>query len=90
MAAAASRAAAPSDMRTLAKLFSHNDNIRTDHLKCDSCRTRVHLTRIEQCDGNERRLFECAHCGAVKSLRLAAPAAPNFADNVLAFEAPLS
>lgn len=78
-------------MRTLAKLFNHNDNIRTDHLKCDSCRTRVHLTRIEQSDGNERRLFECAHCGAVKSLRLAAPAnTPSFSDNVLAFETPHS
>jgi hypothetical protein len=59
-------------MRKLAKLFS-NDNIRTDHLKCDRCRTRVHLKSIEQSDGVECRVFECARCGSAKALRLDAP-----------------
>ncbi|MET0970575.1 MAG: hypothetical protein ABWY18_15355 [Tardiphaga sp.] len=77
-------------MRNIARLLGHNDNIRTDHLKCDSCRTRVHLKRIEQSDGNERRLFECAHCGSIKSVRLAAPAAPRFVDNMLAFDGPFN
>ena len=67
-------------MASRSALFA-NDNIRTGHLKCDHCRTRVHLKRIEQLDGCESRSFECSHCGAVKSLQITtvvAAAAPVF------------
>jgi uncharacterized Zn finger protein len=50
-----------------------NDNIRTSHLKCDHCRTRNLLKSIERSDGFETRLFECAHCGAVKAIRINTP-----------------
>lgn len=50
-----------------------NDNIRTDHLKCDSCRTRSQLKSIDQFDGFETRSFECTHCGAVKLVRVDQP-----------------
>ncbi len=76
-------------MRNLAKLFGSNDNIRTDHLKCDSCRTRVYLKRIEQLEGAERRLFECAHCGSTKALRIDMPAAVSrVLDDTLCFDGP--
>jgi hypothetical protein len=76
-------------MRNLAKLFGSNDNIRTDHLKCDSCRTRVHLKRIEQFEGVERRLFECAHCGSTKALRIDMPTAVSrVVDGAIVFDAP--
>lgn len=50
-----------------------NDNVRTSHLKCDRCNTRNSLKGIERSNGFETRLFECAHCGAVKAIRIEAP-----------------
>ncbi|MDB5616627.1 MAG: hypothetical protein JWQ24_865 [Tardiphaga sp.] len=48
-----------------------NDNVRTEHLKCSHCRTRVHLTKIDtEADGTEVRSFACQHCNAVSKLRL--------------------
>lgn len=52
-----------------------NDNIRTEHLKCRTCRTRVFLVKIEQDrDGDEVRTFGCPHCAVCRSVRLAPPA----------------
>ncbi|WP_398475015.1 hypothetical protein [Tardiphaga sp.] len=50
-----------------------NDNIRTSHLKCDRCRTRIKLKAIDQFDGFETRSFSCDHCGAVKLVRVDQP-----------------
>jgi uncharacterized Zn finger protein len=50
-----------------------NDNIRTSHLKCDRCNTRNSLQGIERSQGFETRLFGCAHCGGVKTLRIEMP-----------------
>ena len=50
-----------------------NDNIRTSHLKCDSCRTRIQLKSIDQFDGFETRSFSCDYCGAVKLVRVNKP-----------------
>lgn len=49
-----------------------NDNIRTEHLKCSSCRTQIFLVKIEPSgDGGELRTFGCPHCRQTRSLRLA-------------------
>jgi len=49
-----------------------NDNIRTEHLKCSTCRTRSLLLKIEpDDDGGEVRIFVCAHCDARQTVRLA-------------------
>ncbi len=51
-----------------------NDNVRTVHLKCSACRTRVHLTKIESDDqGTEVRSFACPHCRAISTVRLSSP-----------------
>ena len=48
-----------------------NDNVRTEHLKCSTCRTQIHLTSIEtNPDGSEVRSFSCPHCAAISTLRL--------------------
>ena len=47
-----------------------NDNIRTGHLKCDRCNTRNSLQGIERSLGFENRMFGCAHCGAIKTVRI--------------------
>lgn len=48
-----------------------NDNIRTEHLKCSSCRTQSFLMKIESDDsGGEVRTFVCPHCQARRLLRL--------------------
>lgn len=50
-----------------------NDNVRTEHLKCPTCRTRIHLVKIEQArDGSETRIFGCPHCLAQRAVHLAA------------------
>jgi len=47
-----------------------NDNVRTAHLKCSNCNTRVQLTKIEvDEDGYELRRFQCSHCAAVSMVR---------------------
>lgn len=52
-----------------------NDNIRTEHLKCSSCRTQIFLVSIVQDDdGAELRIFGCPHCARTRSLRLGAAA----------------
>lgn len=51
-----------------------NDNIRTEHLKCSSCRTQSYLLDIESdgC-GGEVRIFACPHCQARRALRIRPP-----------------
>jgi hypothetical protein len=65
-------------MPTEVSYMSHrrhgNDNIRTSHLKCDRCRTRIELKSIEQFEGFETRSFQCSHCHAVKTVRVDQPA----------------
>ena len=39
-----------------------NDNVKTPHLKCDRCRTRTSLKRIEAKPDGEYRTFACANC----------------------------
>ena len=47
-----------------------NDNVRTAHLKCSRCKTRVHLIRIETDEeGCEVRSFSCRHCADVSVVR---------------------
>lgn len=51
-----------------------NDNIRTEHLKCSSCRTQSFLMKIEaDGSGGEVRTFVCPHCQARRLLRLTPP-----------------
>lgn len=51
-----------------------NDNIRTEHLKCSSCRTQSFLMKIESDgSGGEVRTFVCPHCQARRLLRLTPP-----------------
>ncbi len=51
-----------------------NDNIRTEHLKCSSCRTQSFLMKIEtDGSGGEVRTFICPHCHARRLLRLTPP-----------------
>jgi DNA-directed RNA polymerase subunit RPC12/RpoP len=48
-----------------------NDNIRTEHLKCSSCRTQVYLIKIELDDaGGETRVFSCPHCSSLRALHI--------------------
>jgi hypothetical protein len=55
------------------RLF-RNDNIRTAHLKCESCQTQIFLSRIERPDDLcEVRVFQCPHCERVRTLRIEAP-----------------
>jgi uncharacterized Zn finger protein len=55
------------------EMFFCNDNVRTSHLKCNRCKTQNSLKGIERSKGFETRLFECAHCGAVKAIRIDTP-----------------
>jgi hypothetical protein len=51
-----------------------NDNVRTAHLKCSSCKTRVHLSTIEtDAEGFEVRSFACLNCAAISTIRLRKP-----------------
>jgi len=48
-----------------------NDNIRTAHLKCVSCKTQIFLREIEPAeDGGEIRTFGCPHCQRARAVRL--------------------
>ena len=47
-----------------------NDNVRTAHLKCTSCKTQVHLTKVEIDEtGCEIRSFMCGHCASISVVR---------------------
>ena len=62
-----------------------NNNIRTEHLKCSSCRTQSFLLKIESDgSGGEVRTFVCPHCQARRLLRLTPP--QRASDLVLAKE----
>lgn len=53
-----------------------NDNIRTEHLKCESCRTQIFLTRIERPNKVlEVRTFQCPHCTRTRTLHINCPEA---------------
>jgi DNA-directed RNA polymerase subunit RPC12/RpoP len=52
-------------------VLPRNDNIRTDHLKCDRCRTQIFLTGIERRDEMcEVRTFRCPHCRQTRTLHI--------------------
>ena len=50
-----------------------NDNIRTPHLKCTSCKTQVFFKGISHSESCEVRLFVCPHCEEITSLRIKLP-----------------